>query len=162
MGAREAKFASHEGNIAFLTLGVLLPLATDGRKGQGRAIRTLDALGTSALLCEALKALVREKRPDTGESASFPSGHATAAFAVAAMQGRFHPDQAPLWYAGAALIAYSRVRLRRHYMPDVIAGAALGVGTASWETASRRGLALSPFVTPTPDGGLRFGWGGLF
>lgn len=141
-----AQFISREGSLAYLGLGVALPLLTDGRDGTNHSFRVLDALGTSALLSSSLKALTREKRPDTGERNSFPSGHATAAFAVAAMQSAFHPKQAPLWYAGAALIAGSRVRLHRHYTHDVLAGAALGYLSARWELSRPRGLILSPVL----------------
>ena len=135
--ARKAsQFASGDGNILYLALGVGLPLATDGRDGKGRSLRVLDSLGTSVLLSEGLKALVREKRPDSDAHDSFPSGHATAAFAVAAAESAFHPRQAPLWYLGAALIAASRVRLRRHTVGDVAAGAALGFGVTRLELST--------------------------
>ena len=147
-----SKFASGDGNILFLAAGVGLPLLSDGHDGKNHALRALDALGTSVLLTEGLKNLVREKRPDTNSHDSFPSGHATAAFAVATVEGSLHPKQAPLWYLGAALISYSRVRLHRHTVGDVLAGAAIGAGTARLELAQPRGLLLSPFITP--DGGL--------
>ena len=147
-----SKFASGDGNILFLAAGVGLPLLSDGHDGKNHALRALDALGTSVLLSEGLKNLVREKRPDSNSHDSFPSGHATAAFAVATVEGSLHPKQAPLWYLGAALISYSRVRLHRHTVGDVVAGAALGAGIARVELAQPRGLILSPFITP--DGGM--------
>ena len=151
--AREAsKFASGTGNILFLAAGVGLPLLSDGHDGKNHSLRALDALGTSVLLSEGLKNLFHEKRPDADSHDSFPSGHATAAFAVATVEGSLHPKQAPLWYLGAALISYSRVRLHRHTVGDVLAGAAIGVGTARVELAQPRGLLLSPFITP--DGGM--------
>ena len=107
----------------------------------------MDSLGTSVLLTEGLKALVREKRPDSNAHDSFPSGHATAAFAVATTESALHPKQAPLWYLGAALISYSRVRLHRHYDRDVLAGAAIGFGMARLEVSAPRGLLLSPLIT---------------
>lgn len=146
--ARKAStFASESGNILFLAAGVGLPLLSDGHDGQNHALRALDALGTSVLLSEGLKVLVREKRPDSNAHDSFPSGHATAAFAVATVEGSLHPKQAPLWYLGAALISASRVRLHRHTTGDVLAGAALGFGTARLELSQPRGLILSPFIT---------------
>lgn len=151
--ARDAsKFASGTGNILFLAAGVGLPLLNDGHDGRNHSLRALDALGTSVLISEGLKNLVHEKRPDANSHDSFPSGHATAAFAVATVESSLHPHQAPLWYLGAALISYSRVRLHRHTVGDVLAGAAIGAGTARIELAQPRGLLLSPFITP--DGGL--------
>jgi len=144
-----AKFASGGGNILYLAAGVGLPLLTDGKDGKNHALRAADALGTSVLLAEGLKNIVREKRPDANSRDSFPSGHATAAFAVATVESQFHPKQAVLWYAGATYISYSRVRLNRHYAQDVIAGAALGYFTARLELSRPRGLILSPLIMPT-------------
>lgn len=141
-----AKFASGSGNIIYLAAGIGLPLLSDGRYGTRHALRVADALGTSVLLSEALKNLVHEKRPDSNSHDSFPSGHATAAFAVATVESDFHPHQAAYWYLGAALISLSRVRLRRHTTGDVVAGAVLGAGTARVEVDQPRGLILSPFI----------------
>lgn len=85
-------------------------------------------------------------RPDGSDSQSFPSGHATAAFTVAAMQAHYHPRQSLLWYGGATLIGASRVQLERHYWHDVIAGAALGYFTAQVELHQSKGLILRPFI----------------
>lgn len=143
---KAALFASGDGNILFLAAGVGLPLLADGRYGTRHALRVADALGTSVLLSEAIKALVKEKRPDSNAHDSFPSGHATAAFAVATVESDLHPRQAGFWYLGAALISYSRVHLHRHTPADVVAGAVLGAGTAQVEVSQPRGLVLSPFI----------------
>ena len=159
---KSARFASHEGNIAYLALGVALPLLRDRADGKSHTLRAADSVLTSTLLCEGLKALTHEKRPDGSDYASFPSGHATAAFAVAAAESAFHPREAPLWILGAALIADSRVTLRRHHTHDVLAGAALGWGTARWELGSRRGLVLSPVIGTDARGRLFLRVGGRF
>ena len=147
-----AKFASGTGNLLFLGVGTLLPLAEDGKAGGQHALRTADSLIVSTLLAEGLKQAVHKKRPDGSDYESFPSGHATAAFTVATMQAHYHPKQAIFWYAGAAAIAASRVKLHRHYTTDVIAGAALGYATARLELGQGRGLLLRPFIRQTaPD-----------
>lgn len=140
----EAKFASGAGNLVYLALGTFLPLATDGSDGERHTLRNGDALVSAALLTEGLKAITREERPDHSSRDSFPSGHASAAFAVAAMQAHWHPRQAVAWYAGAAVIAESRVTLKRHYWHDVLAGAALGIGMAAVEWHQPRGLLIAP------------------
>lgn len=160
---RAAEFASHEGTVGYLAAGVLLPLVRDGGQGPTRFWRSVDALGTATVLSEGLKRVFREPRPDgSGERNSFPSGHATAAFAIATMQGGWRRGEAPLWYLGAFLIADSRVRLNRHRPKDVIAGAALGSGTAVWERSQPRGLILAPFVRRQPDGRWQVGASGAF
>ena len=143
-----AHFASHDGNIIFLATGTLLPLLRDGGEGKNRTLRVADSLATTALLTEALKALTREKRPDTDEHNSFPSGHTSAAFAVAAMESAFHPKEAPIWFLGAATIGWSRIRLNRHHPQDVAAGALIGIGVSEWELSKDHGIILPPYIDP--------------
>ena len=152
-----AKFASGTGTSIFLGAGTLLPLIEDGPRGKNHSLRTVDSLLTSTLITEALKQVTHEKRPDGSDYESFPSGHATAAFAVATMQSHYHPKQAPLWYLGAALISYSRVKLNRHYYKDVIAGAAVGYFTSRWELSQSRGLILAPFIGSDKIGSDKIG-----
>lgn len=149
---KASAFASGSGNILYLATTVGLPLLTDGKDGRNHSLRAADALGTSVLLAEGLKNLVREKRPDANTHDSFPSGHVTAAFAIATVESQFHPRQAQFWYTGATLISYSRLRLNRHYVQDVVAGAALGFFTARLELSRPHGLILSPLISR--EGGL--------
>lgn len=58
--------------------------------------------------------------------ASFPSGHATTAFAVAIAFGALFPRLRPLLWVYAILIAISRVVISTHYPSDVMAGALFG------------------------------------
>lgn len=149
MSQSSARFISGTGNIAFLAAGTLYPLLQHGTgdvRGQNRSLRTLDTAVTAAALCQGLKLLVRSERPDGSTRDSFPSGHATAAFAVAAMAARYDKNTAPLWYTGATLIAISRLRLNRHRWSDIGVGAALGIGIAEIETKQRRGLLLAPII----------------
>lgn len=146
MSQRTAKFASGSGNLVFLGGSVVLPLLEDGHNGRRHSLRTADSLITSTVITEVLKRVVREKRPDSEARTSFPSGHATAAFAAASMVSHWHPGQTPFWYLGATAIAVSRVRLHRHFWHDVIAGAIIGYGTTRLELARRHGLLLAPFI----------------
>ena len=143
-----SNFASGSGNIIYLAAAVGLPLVSDGSHSWNHALRAADAIGTSVILGEGLKNLFHEKRPDSNAHDSFPSGHATAAFAAATVESDLHPHEAPLWFTGATLISYSRIRLHRHYGRDVIAGALLGYGTARLELSAPRGLILSPLIQP--------------
>ena len=122
---------SHDGTLAFLGAGVGLPLLIDGSRGGNHALRTGDALLTSALVSEGLKLATREQRPDGTSRDSFPSGHATAAFAVAAMESHYHRSAAPLWYLGRS----GDRRFARHAAPSLPARCDRGRGLG------RRGLA---------------------
>ncbi len=141
-----AKFVSGAGTAIYLGVGTLLPLLKDGKDGKERSIRIADSVLTSTLISEVLKNVVHEKRPDGSDNKSFPSSHATAAFAVATMQSHYHPKQALLWYGGATLIAASRVQLDKHHWHDVAAGAALGYFVSKFELKRPRGLLLTPFI----------------
>ncbi len=63
---------------------------------------------------------------------SFPSGHATVAFSfVSALDAETSTPWVPaIGYPAAALTAWSRVRDRRHWPSDVVAGAAIGTWVA--------------------------------
>ena len=145
-GSGASKFASGAGTVLYLGVGTLLPLVTDGKAGKEHSIRTADSVLTSVAISEVLKRVVHEERPDKSDNESFPSTHATAAFALATMQSHYHPKQALLWYGGATLIGASRVDLDKHHWHDVAAGAALGYFTAKFELKQSRGLVLQPFI----------------
>lgn len=115
-----AQFFSHEGNLAFLAAGTL----ASHKPGE-----SADRVLTAVALAQGLKLITRERRPDGSTRDSFPSGHATAAFAVAqlASQNTKGTTGKALWFVGASLIGDSRVSLRRHYVHDVLAGALLGI-----------------------------------
>jgi undecaprenyl-diphosphatase len=85
------------------------------------------------LLAVGLKETFDRARPAEGEalstlpsSPSFPSGHATMSFALAAFLSAVHPRLRIPLYGLAAIIAVSRAYLGVHYWLDVAAGAALG------------------------------------
>jgi membrane-associated phospholipid phosphatase len=148
-----SEFISGAGTALFLGGGALLPLVTDGDKGGQRSLRMVDALLTSAALCVGAKEVFKTPRPDNpAELDSFPSCHATTAFALARVQSHYHPDYAPLWYAGAALIGYSRVDLNRHRWSDVIIGAGLGYLVGEVELGQKKGLLLFPLIREDAQG----------
>ncbi len=78
-------------------------------------------------------------RPDGSDQLSFPSGHTAEAFANAEIL-RIHVGKKSPWLAaGGYLIAittgYLRMYNNRHWLSDVVAGAAIGFGSArlgSW------------------------------
>ncbi|MEO8036952.1 MAG: phosphatase PAP2 family protein [Acidobacteriota bacterium] len=96
-------------------------------------------------LTQALKFSVGRRRPD-GARYSFPSGHASASFATAAvLERRWGWRVGVPAYGAAAYVAASRLSENRHYASDVAFGAALGIvagravtlrhGTRSWSAA---------------------------
>ena len=108
------------------------------------ALTVAVAFGLSSAVSTTLKLLVDRERPDTAAlidlpaTASFPSGHATTAFAAAVALTLLVPRAG--WWALplAAVVAYSRVYLGVHYWSDIIAGALLGASVAWSVVAVRR------------------------
>lgn len=82
----------------------------------------------------ALKAMIKEERPDHSDNKSFPSGHAAMAFAAArSVDKEFRKDC--IWipiagYAAATAIGIERIANKHHHWYDVVAGAAVGYGAA--------------------------------
>jgi undecaprenyl-diphosphatase len=105
----------------------------DGFRG---AVRLSATLGIeSALVNGAIKSLFGRARPvaefehphplRTPKTSSFPSGHASAAFAAAALLSD-NSRSRPLYYTLAVLVAASRIHVRIHHASDVVGGIAIG------------------------------------
>jgi undecaprenyl-diphosphatase len=102
------------------------------------------AHGVTAVLVQGLKHGIGRPRPRLHREAefftgpglqagldSFPSGHASASFAVAAVIARLYPAWAWPACALAGFVALTRVVRGSHFVSDVVAGVVLGlvVGT---------------------------------
>ncbi len=88
------------------------------------------ALIPTNLVVEALKWTTDRARPDgqhRRSNASFPSSHAANAFAIAWVLARRWRSASVGLFVSAALVAYSRMYLNRHFMSDVVVGALIGV-----------------------------------
>ncbi len=123
----------------------------------------------SGIITPTLKFVVGRERPNeslsstsfhpfSGSDNSFPSGHATQAFAVASVISA-HSDQ--VWvsvtaYTIAGLVGFSRIYHNAHWTSDVTAGALIGTfvgrGVVALNNRLRSGdgrvrVAFAPFIT---------------
>ena len=106
----------------------------------------IEAQLVSVTITQAVKFAVQRTRPD-GEARSFPSGHASAAFATATVLQRYYGRKIALpAYLVAVYTSASRLQANSHYPSDVVAGAALGIAvgrTATWHVGRHR-LQIAP------------------
>lgn len=143
------------GSVVAAGIGPVIWLLGRARSDSGTAVlglRTTEAFLVSGVTVSAIKMLAGRTRPYASadhspthwdlfggfradSARSFASGHATASAAVAVMLAAEWRRQGlrgwqslgpPTAYALATLTAASRVRDRKHWMSDVVAGAAVG------------------------------------
>jgi membrane-associated phospholipid phosphatase len=138
-------------------------LARTGRDG-------LIAMGVAGVLTVAAKAVIGRERPNGADNTdsdsfepftfetednSFPSGHTSQAFALAAVvAGHTHNRLVRITaYAGASAVGIARIAADRHFASDVVAGAILdtlvGHRVVRHFAPAEPRLTIMPLVTPT-------------
>lgn len=87
----------------------------------------LDAVIVNFGYSQVIKVAVGRERPNGENNQSFPSGHASNAFALAAVAEQHYGWKIGVpGYVLAALVGASRIQQDKHYVSDVVAGATLG------------------------------------
>lgn len=148
-----------------------------GRFGGHEPLAEASSLSAEALLDTGLwttiiKRLTARTRPSAGgdgsffqyspapgqSNASFPSGHASGAFALATVfsgiYGQDHRWVSWVSYGAAGLVGVSRIGLGRHFTSDVVVGSIIGNSFGRMVLARRDGAAarkIQPMVGPTFD-----------
>jgi len=109
--------------------------------------------GTTMGATYILKYTVREKRPDSNNRDSFPSGHTSSAFAGASfIHKRYGLKYAILPYLAAIYTGYSRVYANRHHTRDVVAGAAIGILSNWYFVTPYKNLQITPILDSDSKG----------
>jgi undecaprenyl-diphosphatase len=133
----------------------------DRRHYARRASFCVGAVAVAMAVDQALKYLIARPRPwsvlpethvvGTLEmSASFPSGHTTASFALAMAAALVFRRLGPWPLVAAALVGFSRIVVGMHYPGDVLAGALLGTLTPLALHRLARRTQLQGFLAPVP------------
>lgn len=103
---------------------------------------------TSVGVTFLLKEVVKKERPDHSDKHSFPSMHSAVSFTAASfIQRRYGWKWGIPAYAVSTYVAWSRVYGKKHDGWDVLAGAAIGVGSSYIFTrpfAKKHQLTISP------------------
>lgn len=111
---------------------------------------------TTVGLSYGLKFAINKRRPDDSNNNSFPSFHTGVSFTGAAfLQKRYGWKWGIPAYAVAGYVGWSRTYAKKHDWWDVLAGAAIGVGSAYIYTrpfADKHNLAIAPVASPTHFG----------
>ena len=106
----------------------------EGRTGWGQML-VADAFSVAIMtgVTQGVKYSVKRMRPDESRRNSFPSGHTGTSFLTATMLHKEYGWRSPWWsiggYSVAALTGVSRILNNKHWMSDVAAGAAIGIGS---------------------------------
>ena len=100
---------------------------------------------------EGLKRITHVERPDHTDDLSFPSGHASHAFAAATYMHRRHGiAQAWPWYAVATYVGWTRVDAKRHRWTDIAGSAALAAASSWWLVTPKneQTVVFAPVLLP--------------
>jgi len=154
---------------SFATLGAFYLAGNYLKDDRAKAVAE-DGLASSLIaagvITPILKETVGRRRPSQtevtfargGGGASFPSGHATQAFAVASVVAAHYdsPWIKAAAYGLAGLVGLSRMEQNAHYASDVLAGALIGIAVGNAvvriHNAVRFRISPAPPVNPASRG----------
>ncbi len=133
------------------------------------SLLALESFVLASMVTRVAKTIVGRERPNNWEGHgpyaihgpfsgnSFPSGHTTASFAVASVLATQYRDTK--WipvaaYTVATFAGLSRIYDNKHWLSDVVAGAAVGitVGNLVSKRSTNSKLSFVPFGTPEFQG----------
>jgi undecaprenyl-diphosphatase len=129
--------------VVLVALAFLVPWSRNRAERRNGAVLATAAAGIALLVAQPITHLVDRTRPYIDHPAhahllisrshdpSFPSDHATGAFALAFGIWLYDRTIGTVLLALAAILAFSRVYVGTHYPGDVVAGALIGIAVAA-------------------------------
>ena len=122
--------------LQYAPAAVMVGMKASGYKSRSSWGRMLVSDAFSAAIMagtvNGIKYSVKRLRPDGSRYNSFPSGHTATAFMTASLLHKKYGWRSPWFsiggYTAAAVTGVSRICNNRHWMSDVVAGAAVGIG----------------------------------
>lgn len=149
-----------------LAAGAGAAVAFGDSRMQNIGIISLQSIAASAGVSMVTKRVVQRARPGEGDGiwsrtanrsdASFPSNHATVAFAAVTPFAQEY--DAPWLYGLAAVGAMGRVADRQHWVSDVVAGGIVGYAIGSWLWQAQRDDSKSQFTVAPGAKSLHVSW----
>lgn len=129
---------SYDDYLQYTPLAVTIGLKACGYESRSSWNRMLVSdvlsIGIMAVTVNGLKYTVQRQRPDNSSRNSFPSGHTAIAFTSATILHKEYGWRSPWFsiggYSAAAITGISRIMNKRHWLTDITAGAAIGIGSA--------------------------------
>jgi len=107
----------------------------------------------SQVMVQTLKFTIQRERPDGSNSQSFPSGHASSAFASAVVLHRHYGWKVGVpAYALGSYVALARMSWNRHHATDVVMGAGFGIAAARTVTMTVANSKFNIGVQPQAGG----------
>ena len=116
--------------LTLLIIGIVLLTLFSLKDRKKLLFAFVSSVLSASIVTFLLKLLFQRARPLLAlvdySSFSFPSGHATAIFAILPVFLKKYPKFRYLFYVIAAFVLYNRVFLGLHYFSDLIVGAVIG------------------------------------
>ncbi len=124
----------------------------------------LKSIMLNSFITYRLKVWVNAPRPNLAKH-SFPSGHTSTAFTFAHFMHKEYGDRSPWYsfgaYSGAAIVGVMRMAKNAHWLPDVLAGAGIGIFSTElvylthqykWDNEHIKRLDIFPFQIGKQNG----------
>ena len=153
------EFVGESGTVlSAATATYLVGRFTHSPRVQHIGMDEIEALALAEGIVQGAKQIIRRDRPlapDGSRQAGFamPSGHATVTFAAATVLQQHLGYRAGIpTYVIASYVAASRLHDNRHYLSDVVMGAATGVIIGRSVTWHGRNFYASPMLVPGGTG----------